>query len=202
MDDRFRAIVGDAEADVPHWLTTPPQAIRYRPVRRGEPLATRRVAVNLRGTGLRTDLRAIDTQGDDVVIADERDWYRNPSKPRAFLIEHPRVLVEELVPIPDPLPEPMAPAEGSPWPLRLPVRITGAEGSPIGRRAIVRFRLREGRGWEDQRDFRVCSSVVPSMLDPDSDAVQVVEEAAWYEGWDSPSTGSASNYAALAVWLE
>lgn len=209
------AAANEPEAD---WITTPPWAIRYRPVHLGDSIVGRRVVVLIRGEGLRSDLRAITDPRPPstlVEVASEQNWYRNPASPAGVAdVPCELVLVEEEVPYPadrvppegDPRhPDALqrvrrAPAAGSPWPLRLPTRAQAAD-SLIGRRVVIR-RLDDDNTWRDVRNHRAVSPIVPAQRDVNEQMVRVVDEASWYAAPGDTSGPTATGLEAFRVWVE
>jgi hypothetical protein len=219
MDAEFRALVGEsAVGSGDAWLTAPPSAIRYRPIRVGDWTTNARVVVEVLGVGLRSDLRAVSNPQPDrstVEVVAELNWYRNPASPIEIAdVPIDRVMVEEEVPYPsDALPPEgdwrrvevlrrlrRTPADGSPWPLRIPTRCSDAD-SLIGRRVLVRRVAPDGT-WRDLRDHRAVSPIVASQRDSDEQMVRVLDEASWYSGWADPTTPAARTTEAVSIWVE
>lgn len=213
----FDAIAA-ANAAEAGWITTPPWAIRYRPVQAGDSIVGRRVVALLRGEGLRSDLRAVtDPRPPSTVIevASEQNWYRNPASPAGVAeLPYELVLVEEEVPYPiDRVPpegDPRhadavrilrrTPADGSPWPLRLPTRAQAAD-SLIGRRVVIR-RIHDDDTWRDVRNQRAVSPIVAAQRDANEQMVRVVDEASWYAAPGDTSVPTATGLEAFRVWVE
>jgi hypothetical protein len=202
------------EAD---WMTTPPWAIRYRPVQTGDNIIGARVVVAMRGEGLRSDLRAITNPqppSTSIEVATEQNWYRNPASPAGVTdVPCELVLAEEAVPYPSDLPpegDPRhaealhrlrrTPADGSPWPLRLPTRAQAAD-SLVGRRIIIR-RLHDDRTWRDVRNYRAVSPIVSAQRDANEQMVRVIDEASWYAAPGDASIPAAMGLEAFRVWVE
>jgi hypothetical protein len=219
MDIEFQAVVGnETVGEGEAWLTTPPWAIRYRPVRVGDWITGARIVVEVRGLGLRSDLRALSNPRpglSTVEVASELNWYRNPAAPIEIGdVPFAKVMVEEEVPYPvDALPPETdraydealrllrrTPAEGSPWPLRLPTRAQYADAL-VGRRVVVRLPSSDGT-WRDIRNHRAVSPIVPSQRDPNEQMVRFLDEASWYSGWADPTTPMATGTDAVCVWVE
>ena len=218
MEREFEAVVRDeAMEDGGEWLTTPPWAIRYRPVQVGDWITGARVAVETRGLGLRTDLRALSNPRPDlptVDVAAEWNWYRNPAAPiEVAEVPIDLVLVEEEVPYPvDALPPNdwsyaealrrlrRTPAEGSPWPLRLPTRSQYADAL-VGRRIITRKVARDG-SWRDIRNYRAVSPVVPAVRDGNEMLIRITDEASWYSSWADGAAPMARGHEAVYLWVE
>lgn len=219
-DDTSAEFDAIAAANEPRsdWMTTPPWAIRYRPLEVGDSIVGARVVVVLRGEGLRSDLRAVTNltpPSTSVEVAPESSWYRNPASP-AGLVEVPAefVLVEEEVRYPtDQLPtddDPhhhdvlsrlrRTPADGSPWPLRIPTRAPSGD-SLVGRRVIVRRVLDDGT-WRDVRNHRAVSPIVPAQRDPSEQMVRVIDEASWYAAPGDATIPPVTGVEAFRVWLE
>jgi hypothetical protein len=200
------------------WMTTPPWAIRYRPIQTGDTIVGARVVVLMHGDGLRSDLRAITNPRPPsalIEVATEQNWYRNPASPaRVTDVLCELVLVEEEVPYPtDQLPpegDPRhadavhrlrrTPTDGSPWPLRLPNRAAGAD-SLIGRRVVIR-RVHDDHTWGDVRNYRAVSPIVPAQRDANEQMVRVIDEASWYATPGDTSLPAATGLEAFRVWVE
>jgi hypothetical protein len=200
------------------WMTTPPWAIRYRPVQSGDNIIGTRVVMAMRGEGLRSDLRAITNPqppSTSIEVATEQNWYRNPAAPAGVVdVPHDDVLVEEEVPYPDDQVPPegdphhaeamsrlrRTPADGSRWPLRLPTRALAAD-SLVGRRIIIR-RLHDDRTWRDVRNHRAVSPIVPAQRDANEQMVRVIDEASWYAAPGDTSIPAVMGIEAFRVWVE
>jgi hypothetical protein len=214
---QFEAIAA-ANENAAEWMTAPPWAVRYRPVEVGDSIVGARIAVLLRGDGLRTDLRALTNpkpSSPSIEVAPEQNWYRNPASPTGFAeVPFRYVLVEEEVPYPsDELPPESdpghgealsrlrrTPAAGSPWPLRLPTRAVAAD-SLVGRRVVVR-RVEDDRTWHDLRNYRAVSPVVPAQRDANEQMIRVIDEASWYAAPADASIPTAIGVEAVRLWIE
>lgn len=216
-DAEFDAIAAanEPEAD---WITTPPWAIRYRPVQSGDSIVGRRAVVLMRGEALRSDLRATtDPRPPSTLIevASEQNWYRNPASPVGVTaVPCELVLVEEEVPYPANLIPPegdphredtlqrlrRTPADGSPWPLRLPTRAHAAD-SLVGRRVVIR-RVHDDHTWRDTRNYRAVSPIVPAQRDANEQMVRVIDEASWYSTPGDTTVPTATGLEAFRVWVE
>jgi hypothetical protein len=199
------------------WMTTPPWAIRYRPVELGHSIVGGRVVVLMR-EGLRSDLRASTNPKPPSItieVAPEQNWYRNPAAPAGVVdVPHDYVLVEEEVPYPEQQVPPegdsrhaeamsrlrRAPADGSRWPLRLPTR-TQAADSLIGRRVVIR-RVNDDRTRRDLRNYRAVSPIVPAQRDPNEQMVRVIDEASSYFAPGDTSVPAVMGLEAFRVWIE